>query len=96
MPCTAKSPLSAERRKNSLYFHHQYRVDDDVTLEVPAGYAIEALPSSRTTDLGGLTFKAEYLYLDFPAKDFLSGTNQHSAADAYIHTFRLGANWQFH
>ena len=54
------------------------------------GGGVEVAASSH------LTFKAEYLYLDFPAKDFLSGTNQHSAADAYIHTFRLGANWQFH
>ena len=56
----AKSPLSSERRKNEVYFHHQYRVDDDVTLDVPAGYAVEAMPSPQNNDLGGLAFTTQY------------------------------------
>ena len=55
----AKSPLSSERRKNDIYFHHQYRVDDDVTLDVPPGYAVEAIPSPHAKDLGGLTFSEQ-------------------------------------
>ena len=43
-----------------------------------------------------LTFKAEYLYLDFPAKLFLSGTPQNSSADERIHTVKAGVNWLFH
>jgi opacity protein-like surface antigen len=43
-----------------------------------------------------LTFKAEYLYLDFPAKIFLSGTRQNSPADERIQTVRAGMNWLFH
>lgn len=43
-----------------------------------------------------LTFKAEYLYLDFPAKMFLSGTPQNSPADERMHTVRVGMNWLFH
>jgi outer membrane immunogenic protein len=43
-----------------------------------------------------LTIKAEYLYLDFPAKVFLSGTSQNSPADERIHTVRVGMNWLFH
>jgi hypothetical protein len=54
-----KSPLSSERRKSDLYFHHQYRVDDDVTLDVPAGYAVEALPSAHSNDLGGMVFASK-------------------------------------
>lgn len=52
----SKSPLSSERRKNDLYFHHQYRIDDDVTLDVPAGYNVEAIPAAHTNDLGGLSY----------------------------------------
>jgi hypothetical protein len=55
-----RSPLSSERRKNDLYFHYQYRVDDDVTLDVPAGYAVEAMPSPHDVDIGGLTFNVQY------------------------------------
>ena len=55
-----KSPLSSERRKNDLYFHYQYRVDDDVTLDVPPGYAVEAMPSPHNVDVGGLTFNVQY------------------------------------
>jgi hypothetical protein len=56
----AKSPLSSERRKSDLYFHHQYRVDDDVTLDVPPGYTVEVLPSPHNNDLGGLVFNVRY------------------------------------
>ncbi|HEV2722012.1 MAG TPA: DUF3857 domain-containing protein [Thermoanaerobaculia bacterium] len=56
----AKSPLPSERRKSDLYFHYQYETDDDVTLDIPAGYAVEALPSPRNNDLGGLTYSAKY------------------------------------
>ena len=56
----AKSPLPSERRKNEVYFHHQYRVDDDVTLDVPPGYAVEAMPSPQNNDLGGLAFTTQY------------------------------------
>ena len=43
-----------------------------------------------------LTIKAEYLYLDFPAKEFLSGTPEKSSADEHAHTAKLGVNWLFH
>ena len=43
-----------------------------------------------------LTFKAEYLYLDFPDKNFLAGTTQKAAVDERIHTVRAGVNWLFH
>jgi outer membrane immunogenic protein len=55
-----------------------------------AGGGIEVAATSN------LTFKAEYLYLDFPAKIFLSGTTQNSPADEHIHTVRAGVNWLFH
>src|SRR5262249_2947288 len=52
-----------------------------------AGGGIEVAATSN------LTFKVEYLYLDFPAKMFLSGTPQNSPADERIHTVRAGVNW---
>jgi hypothetical protein len=55
-----KSPLSSERRKNDLYFQHAYRIADDVTLDLPAGYTIEAMPAPRDADVVALTFDAKY------------------------------------
>jgi outer membrane immunogenic protein len=55
-----------------------------------AGGGIEV---AATSDL---TFKVEYLYLDFPDKNFLVGTTQKGSADAYIQTVRVGANWLLH
>ena len=43
-----------------------------------------------------VSVKAEYLYLDFPNKNFLSGTTQRGAADVSIHTFKVGVNWLLH
>jgi len=55
----AKSPLSSERRKSEIYFHHQYRIDDDVTLDVPAGYAVEVVPAPHDNNLGGIAFASK-------------------------------------
>ena len=43
-----------------------------------------------------LTVKAEYLFLDFPDKNFFAGTDQRGAADQRIHTVRVGLNWLAH
>jgi len=56
----SKTVLPSERRKAVIYFHYQYRIDDDVTLEVPAGYDVEAMPSPHTRDLGALVYTAKY------------------------------------
>src|SRR5436190_1743820 len=57
-------------------------------LAAGGGIEIAALPN--------VTFKAEYLYLDFPDKNFFAGTDQAGAADARFHTVRAGVNWLFH
>lgn len=61
---------------------------------VGGGVEIAATPN--------LLLRAEYLYLDFPNKNFfafpaLAGTpmNQSGAADVYMHTVRAGASWLF-
>ncbi len=55
---TQKNPFASERRKNAVYFHYAYRVDDDVTLKVPAGYAVESLPASADVNMGALHYTA--------------------------------------
>ena len=55
-----------------------------------AGGGIELAATSN------LILKAEYLYFDFPDKNFLAGTHQKGAADEHIHTVRAGVNWLFH
>ena len=55
---THKNPFSSEQRKNAIYFHYAYRVDDEVTLKVPAGYAVESLPASADVNMGALRYTA--------------------------------------
>jgi hypothetical protein len=55
---TSKNPFSSEQRKNAIYFHYAYRVDDEVTLKVPAGYAVESLPASADVNMGALRYTA--------------------------------------
>ena len=55
---THKNPFSSEQRKSAIYFHYGYRVNDEVTLKVPAGYAVESLPKTADVDLGALHYTA--------------------------------------
>jgi outer membrane immunogenic protein len=55
-----------------------------------AGGGIEVAATSNAT------VKVEYLYLDFGAKNFNSGTDQPFAADQHIQTIKVGVNWLFH
>jgi hypothetical protein len=55
---THKNPFSSEQRKSAIYFHYGYRVDDQVTLKVPAGYAVESLPATADVNLGALHYTA--------------------------------------
>jgi opacity protein-like surface antigen len=55
-----------------------------------AGGGIEVAATSN------LTVKAEYLFLDFPDKNFFSGTDLPVVADQHIHTVKVGVNWLLH
>ncbi len=57
---THKNPFTSEQRKSAIYFHYAYRVDDDVTLKVPAGYAVESLPPSADVDVGALRYTSTF------------------------------------
>jgi hypothetical protein len=53
---TLKNPFTSEQRKTAIYFHYPYRTVDDVTLHVPAGYAIESLPAPADINMGALRY----------------------------------------
>jgi hypothetical protein len=55
---THKNPFTSEQRKNAIYFHYAYRVDDEVTLKVPSGYTVESLPVTADINLGALRYTA--------------------------------------
>ncbi|HXH40387.1 MAG TPA: DUF3857 domain-containing protein, partial [Thermoanaerobaculia bacterium] len=57
---TQKNPFASEQRKTAIYFHYAYGVEDDVTLEVPAGYEVESLPAPSEIDAGALRYAATY------------------------------------
>ncbi len=70
--------------------------DNQLMTGLAAGIGIEVAATSN------LTVKAEYLFMDFPDKNFfanpaLAGTpfSQAGAADMHIHTFKVGVNWLF-
>jgi hypothetical protein len=55
---THKNPFASEQRKSAIYFHYAYRIDDEVTLKVPAGYGVESLPASADVNMGALHYTA--------------------------------------
>jgi hypothetical protein len=55
---THKNPFTAEQRKTAIYFHYAYRVADEVSLTVPAGYSVESLPASADINVGALRYTA--------------------------------------
>jgi hypothetical protein len=48
-----KNPFSAEHRKHPMYFPYRYTVEDEVTVRLPEGHAVETLPKNVAVDLGG-------------------------------------------
>jgi hypothetical protein len=44
----AKPLFSSAIRVNDVYFDYPYQVSDDVTVQLPAGYAVEGLPKPQT------------------------------------------------
>lgn len=53
-------------------------------LAVGGGIEVAAMPN--------LTFKVEYLFLDFPAKNLFAGTNNSGLGDVQAHTVKVGVN----
>ncbi|MGH9420816.1 MAG: transglutaminase domain-containing protein, partial [Thermoanaerobaculia bacterium] len=55
-----RNPFASEQRKTAVYFHYAYDVQDDVTLNVPAGYDVESVPVPTNVDMGGLRYLTTY------------------------------------
>jgi hypothetical protein len=56
----SKTPFSAEKRAFPIYFRYQHEVEDQITLHVPDGYAVESLPKAVKIDLGAIAYTARY------------------------------------
>jgi hypothetical protein len=57
---SAKNPFAAAQRKNPIVFSHAWSEEDDVTLDMPEGYAVESLPQGVSWDVGAATYKTAY------------------------------------
>ena len=57
-PFIAAEPRSfqATSRVNSIYFHYPYRENDAITLNLPAGYGVESLPSAEQVPSGAIQY----------------------------------------
>lgn len=53
-----KNPFAAERRKYPVYFNYPFQDEDEVTLHVPDGYAVESVPKGVKIEGGALGFVA--------------------------------------
>jgi len=54
-----KNPFTSAERRTPVYFEYPAVEEDDVTLELPAGYAIESLPGEAPIDGGSIGFSAK-------------------------------------
>ncbi|HEX9984578.1 MAG TPA: DUF3857 and transglutaminase domain-containing protein [Thermoanaerobaculia bacterium] len=50
---TRKNPFSAEQRLHPVYFRYPHQYEDEVTLKLPEGMAVEGVPQAQNLDLGG-------------------------------------------
>jgi hypothetical protein len=54
------NPFAAEQRQNILDFQYPRTINDEVTLQLPAGFAIESVPQNATNDLKAFVYKSEW------------------------------------
>jgi hypothetical protein len=57
---SSKNPFIAAQRKYPIVFPQSRMEEDDVTLQMPEGYAVESLPKGVNWDVGAATFKTTY------------------------------------
>ena len=53
---TQKNPFAPATRRDAIYFHYPYRVEDEVVLTLPDDLAPAALPVSGTFDVGAMKY----------------------------------------
>jgi hypothetical protein len=55
---SAKNPFAAEKRKYVIYLPHPSLTEDDVVMQVPAGYSVESMPQPSRIDSGALVYES--------------------------------------
>ena len=56
---SAANPFTATQRTNPIYFPHSYSVEDEVTLAIPAGMTLGAVPPPVKRNAGSLVYSNE-------------------------------------
>jgi hypothetical protein len=59
-----KNPFAPAQRKHPIVFARAWTEEDDVTLQVPEGFAAESLPNGTSLDVGALAYKTRYALED--------------------------------
>jgi hypothetical protein len=57
---SAKNPFAPTERRAPVYFEYPSIEEDDVTLEVPPGYAVETLPHPGDLNAGAVVYTTRY------------------------------------
>lgn len=57
---TSKNPFAPAQRLSPVYFEYPSIEEDDVTLELPAGYGVETLPAAGDINAGAIVYKTSY------------------------------------
>jgi Domain of Unknown Function with PDB structure (DUF3857)/Transglutaminase-like superfamily len=57
---SAKNPFAPTERRAPVYFEYPSIEEDDVTLQVPSGYAVETLPHPGDLDAGAIVYTTRY------------------------------------
>ncbi len=56
----AKNPFAPAQRKSAVYFEYPSIEEEDVKLELPAGYAVETVPNPGNINGGAVAYKTTY------------------------------------
>lgn len=58
---TDKNPFAPATRRAPVYFQYPFMEEDEVTLEVPAGYAVETMPNPTDIDANVIVYNTRYV-----------------------------------
>jgi len=57
---SGKNPFAPAKRQYSVYYEYPSIEEEDVTLEMPAGYAVETVPNPGDINGGAIVYKTGY------------------------------------
>jgi transglutaminase-like putative cysteine protease len=58
---TDKNPFAPATRRAAVYFHYPWVEEDEVTLDVPSGYAVETMPNPADLDANIIAYTTRYV-----------------------------------